>query len=118
MTTKYVVGIRGGLYVEAIMFSDRLSHDDVGLAVFGSKDNILSAGFCWQDDAARTVTVYGKSHSLKLEPLPELDAYLLGIVMGLRVRLDAFDEDRPPYGAHSSDAEKIIAKRKEKENGQ
>ena len=117
MATKYVVGIVGDLYVEALIFSDRLGHDEVGLQTFGSRDNIVSAGFCHYNDKERKMEVYGQSVGLKLSPIPDLDTYLLDVAMGNCARLSAFDDDHPPLGSHSSDARKIIDERIQREQG-
>lgn len=118
-TTKYVVGIRHGMssVVEAVIFSDRLGHDEVGPAVFGSRDNIVSAGFCFLNRETGKMEAYGKSHSLKIESWPETDNYLLDVAVGTRARLDSFDDERPPPGVWDDHAQAHIDARKEKERG-
>lgn len=118
MSNKYIVGIHG-VFVEAVIFSDRLSHREVGVALFGSTENIVSAGFCYSDnqgDEERMVP-YGHSSSLKIEHNLELDGYLLDVTMGYRQRLDSFDEEKPPFGVYDNQAREIIAKRLENTNG-
>jgi len=49
-----------------IVFPEVFNHND-----FGSKDNIISAGFCYIDTKTQECTCFGKSISLNINSLPE-----------------------------------------------
>jgi hypothetical protein len=86
--TKYVVGLARAGHVEqvvAIVFPEDMNHVDLGLAVFGSKNRIIGAGFCdvtEREGHATTMSVYGDSVSLRIKSRPE-DVHYLNQTMGL-----------------------------------